>query len=370
MTVSPEQKPYRCIPSDPCGACDFCADALEEASERTNGQQEKGDTSSFDSSLLTSDEITDLPAPEWLIRDYLVRDTLALLFGPSGACKTFLSTDWALHVATGSWWNGCETRAGGVLYVIAEGAAGMGRRLEAWKQHHRIYELGRHQPVLWRPNAVNLTDLPQVMGVCAYVERHRPALVVFDTLARCTLGAEENSAKDMGLVVANLDRIRRASGACVLAVHHTGKDGAAGARGSSAVRAAVDTELEITAVDHRLTLKVSKQKDAEEARPLRLDRLPVAESCVLVEAGKVTVSDELGTGEEATLEALRSVQVPGGVPAKVWEEAATETCSRRSFWTHRSRLLERGMVQNVGTDARPRYVVAELHQTDHEETSE
>lgn len=314
------------------------------------------EVSPFASSLLTSEQIAELPPPQWLIQNFLVRNSLAILYGSSGSAKTFLAIDWALHVATGSHWNQhAIDHKHSVLYVIAEGAAGVGRRLEAWKTHHRIYQLTNHEPVMWRPQAVNLTALAEAYEVCDYAASQPPALIIFDTLARCTVGAEENSARDMGLVIDHLDRIRVASGACVLVIHHTGKDGAAGARGSSAIRGAVDTELEVTAVDRRLTLKVTKQKDGAEALPLRLDRIDVAESCVLVPASYLNDTDELGAGEQSTLEALREVQVPGGVSASVWRVAAP--AGERTFYNHRSKLLERGLVINLGSDGQPRYQI-------------
>src|SRR5438034_1345408 len=69
-------------------------------------------------------------------------------------------------------------------------------------------------------------------------------LVGVDTLARCFVGGEENSAKDMGLFVAGLDRLRAATGAAVLVVHHTGRESGR-ERGSTALSGAVDTLMVI-----------------------------------------------------------------------------------------------------------------------------
>src|SRR5690606_28789435 len=159
------------------------------------------------------------------------------VYGPSGCGKTFLALDWALHVATGSYWHGNRVEAGPVLYIAAEGVAGIGRRVKAWLSHNRIYDLSRHHPIHWLPEAVNVAEPASVWGLIEVAEELQPALIVIDTLARAIVGADENSAKDMGEVVARLDQLRRATRACVLLVHHTGKDTSAGARGSSALRA-------------------------------------------------------------------------------------------------------------------------------------
>ena len=63
----------------------------------------------------------------------------------------------------------------------------------------------------------------------------------------------------MGRIVVAADRIRAETGAHFTYVHHTGKDAARGARGHSLLRAATDTEIEVTAG----ALKVTKQRDME-----------------------------------------------------------------------------------------------------------
>jgi RecA-family ATPase len=59
--------------------------------------------------------------------------------------------------------------------------------------------------------------------LAAIITAQRYVLVVIDTLARCMVGADENSARDMGEAIDALDRLRRAAGSCVLPVHHMGK---------------------------------------------------------------------------------------------------------------------------------------------------
>ena len=71
-------------------------------------------------------------------------------------------------------------------------------------------------------------------------------LLVIDTLSRAMAGGDENSSTDMAQFVANVDRIRDATKSHVLVIHHTGKDKTKGARGHSSLRAAADTELEVT----------------------------------------------------------------------------------------------------------------------------
>jgi hypothetical protein len=95
-------------------------------------------------------------------------------------------------------------------------------------------------------------------------------LIVVDTLARCMTGGEENSAKDVGLFVAGVDRVRHATGAAVLIVHHVGKGG--DVRGSSALPGALDTQILAEADGEFLRLSCLKQKDAERFKPITLRR--------------------------------------------------------------------------------------------------
>jgi len=79
------------------------------------------------------------------------------------------------------------------------------------------------------------------------------------------MGGDENSGQDMGMLVYHADKIRAVTGAHVCFVHHSGKDEAKGARGHSSLRAAVDTEIEVSRADGEefSTVKIVKQRDME-----------------------------------------------------------------------------------------------------------
>lgn len=70
--------------------------------------------------------------------------------------------------------------------------------------------------------------------------------------------------------VAGIDAVRAATGAHVAVIHHCGKDEARGARGHSSLRAAVDTEIEISRADGETisTVRVTKQRDMAIGDPL------------------------------------------------------------------------------------------------------
>jgi hypothetical protein len=76
-------------------------------------------------------------------------------------------------------------------------------------------------------------------------------------------GGDENKGQDMTAAIASVDAIRAATGAHVCVIHHCGKDEARGARGHSSLRAAVDTEIEVSRPDGETisTVRVTKQRD-------------------------------------------------------------------------------------------------------------
>jgi 5S rRNA maturation endonuclease (ribonuclease M5) len=300
------------------------------------------------SRLMTTEQIRELPPPAPLIDGLLYRDSLAVLYGASGIGKSLVAADLAQRVTVGGDWHSHAVTQGPVLYVVAEGVSGTGIRTDAWAAHH-----GVTGAVTWLPEAVNVFSAMWAEAMAEVVAELRPVLTVFDTFARCIVGADENSARDVGQAVANLDLIRRAAGSCVLVVHHAGKDKTAGARGSTALKGALDTELELNGGEGRMTLRNPKQKDAPEHPPIDLALRAVdgTQSVVVVPADAATT--DLPGAVFATLQALRDIDVPGGSTTVAWR--VTVDVPERTFYRHRSGLVQHRLVTNVGTDKQPRY---------------
>jgi hypothetical protein len=241
-------------------------------------------------------DLMSLPPVEWMLKDTLTRNGFSILYGPPASLKTFLCLDMALCIAGGLPWKGRTTSQCGVLYVAAEGAPGIKKRITAWQTKNRMS--GVDLPFRLLPTSVNMTEPDQVQKLirtalaAASLEGCPIGLVVIDTLARSIPGADENSAQDMGRFVAAVEAIKAGIACHVMGVHHSGKDAERGARGSSALLGAVDTMIQVKRDDTRLTVTVEKQKDDEEAKPIQLtiemvewmEGLQVVKSIVLNEA--------------------------------------------------------------------------------------
>ncbi len=101
----------------------------------------------------------------------------------------------------------------------------------------------------------------------------KPVMVVLDTQARITVGMDENDNGQMGVLTEAVRLLKEATGACVLVVHHIGRNGE-NARGASAIDGAQDTEVRIERPkpkELRAVMSLDKQKDGDEAVEWKLD---------------------------------------------------------------------------------------------------
>ena len=166
-----------------------------------------------------------------LVKGILGFGMMALLYGASGSAKTLIALSLALHVALGRAWCGRAVKKGFVAYLAPEGGHSVHLRFHAWCRHHGLDPSDDTMPFRTVPVRVDLcksdADLREIIAniKAAEPELGPCILVVVDTVSRALDGGDENSPADMGSFVANLDRMREATGATVLGVHHTPKEG-------------------------------------------------------------------------------------------------------------------------------------------------
>lgn len=213
--------------------------------------------------VLDADDLDDLPNPEPLIVDVLDMDSESWIIGAPGGFKSFVALDWAGHVGSGLEWQSKRTRQGTVLYVVAEGAKGIKLRKKAWVEAY-----GPMRNVKFLPEPVQVKDTQAWAVLVEYCRRLGPVFIILDTQARITVGLNENTS-ELGVAIDAIRQMRAATGACVLVVHHTGRDGA-NARGWSGIDGAQDSEIKVTRPEgperKLLTAEIAfeKQKDAGE----------------------------------------------------------------------------------------------------------
>jgi len=198
----------------------------------------------------------------YLVKGLLGRRSQAVIYGAPGQGKTFAALDLAYHVVAGREWHGKRVRQGPALYLAFEGMGGISRRAQALVQHYGDEDV----PLYIHGADMNLRDKAGREALSALLAGlpETPALIVIDTLARAMKGGDENSAQDMGALNDAIGALVEATGACILLIHHSGKNKDNGARGSSALLGAIDTELQ---VDNG-AIYTRKQRDIEMADPI------------------------------------------------------------------------------------------------------
>jgi AAA domain/Bifunctional DNA primase/polymerase, N-terminal len=325
-----------------------------EAKRRLDENQ----TAPLATDLLTPTDLRNLADPEPLITDVLDQGTVALLYGQWGGGKTFLALDWAASIATGRPWQGRATVRRQALYIATEGPHGMKARVSAWETgwQRKLDDDDLH--ILRR--AVNLTSCREVDLLCELVAANGYGLIVIDTLSRCMVGADENSAQDCGKVVAALGQLRDATPdgrGVVLGVHHTGKDGKT-FRGSSVFEAGADTVYSVTTDDDgMITVDREKRRDGprEDTHDLRLDPMPGTGSCVLSRGAQNTPN---GLERLTSADSLYSTFMEhfGASGASNTQLEKVSGMSTGSYYRARNYLLEHGKLTNTGSDSRPYYL--------------
>lgn len=231
--------------------------------------------------ILRGTDIENQPPVDWLVDGLIATRSLTLVYGDSGTFKSFLMMDLALSLGIGRPWHGYELRRGRALYVLAENSPDTSDRVRSWREHHHVDAA----EVDWITSPVNLYEL----GGAAdrfITERRLDGgydLIVFDTLARSITGADENSARDMGIVIDVCSRMQAELGAAVILVHHTGREGKS-ERGSSRLSTDPDTKLKVSRKGDRIEVVAEKVKQGPSGeRVLTLRAQPVGGSLVLVQ---------------------------------------------------------------------------------------
>jgi hypothetical protein len=222
----------------------------------------------------------DDPATFDFVRGYLYDATTVFIFGPSQSGKTFFALHLLCSTALGRPIFGMATDKRRGLYVGLEGDAGQKGRIAAWMAQNHAEE----NPIFYARGPFNLADETgrYVDHLIAFMKEHGIQFVVIDTFAVATAGLDEVSGAHMTFALNQLHRIKVETGACVCAIHHTGKDQGKGMRGHSSLFANSDTVIELqvhakdaaTAAETHITAEtprsaiVRKQRDGRTGQRL------------------------------------------------------------------------------------------------------
>lgn len=187
--------------------------------------------------------------PDELVEGLLVRNEISILYGDSNSGKTFFGIDLACAVALGKDWMGRKTEQGLVVYLASESPSSVRFRIKAYEKYHNV-SIGDNllivqAPVNFYEDDCDVDRLAKLMLKVCKLTGKRIELIIGDTLARISAGANESAGQDMGKVMERFDTLKSIIEAHIQIIAHSGKDATKGLRGWSGIRAHVDTEIEV-----------------------------------------------------------------------------------------------------------------------------
>ncbi len=238
---------------------------------------------------------------DWMVKGLFCRGDVGMLYGASQTGKSFVTIDLAMALAAGtpSWCGGLLEipTARRVVYCAGEGRGGLQKRFFAAENLYRntyacSFGAGSLHVVKEVPQLFQRDD---PYNVQAFIEEilglQLPSidLVIIDTKATASYGADENDNSDTAVVLRNVARMQEAlGGGAVLLDHHCGKDGLY--RGASALYAGVDFSLRTRVDGENAYLQFDKVKDEErppdQAFALQRVETPWEPTCVVAWQGQ------------------------------------------------------------------------------------
>ena len=174
----------------------------------------------------------------WLIEKIVPEFQTTVIFGDEDAYKTFVSISLGFLIQNGLQELG-ETKKTGVLYLCLENHHGLLPRIEAINE---LYE--NLEPIIVDKDKFDICHDEDVIHVAKYCKRNGIGFLIIDTLSQAIHEGDESSAS-IGRSIRNACSVFNQNEISVLLVHHTGKNGSAGARGSTIITYDAPSRLRI-----------------------------------------------------------------------------------------------------------------------------
>lgn len=208
--------------------------------------------------IMTGTELLELPIPlrEFLIREWLPRNGLAMIWAARGLGKTWYALTLAICIAEGVGFLGYEvSQAEYVLFIDGEMA------LSELQERVRLLHPGALERLLLLPSEslfrdgrpLNINDPEDQRRIKEAIdtltrEGRRPALIILDNLSSLTAGIDENDNSALDGIIRWMIGMRH-EGLAVVFVHHANKAG--DQRGASRREDQLDTSIRLSAPEKK-----------------------------------------------------------------------------------------------------------------------
>ena len=190
------------------------------------------------------------PPPAIVDGGILLDKTLCLVLGQPKSGKTLFATNLALKISFGEDYLGFKiNNPKKVLYLSAEGGYYPNRnRIKLMgaplQQIQNASILGQNFDFNTYSN-YDLSDDKSIKEIISIIKKHEVEVLIIDPLVRFHSG-DENSAKDISVVMKNIRSLIEDYNLSIIIVHHSGKQVGRGARGSSVITSEYDSRITIT----------------------------------------------------------------------------------------------------------------------------
>ena len=272
----------------------------------------------------------DLTPPEYLIDGILPVGGVAIVGAKPDVGKSTLMRTTAMAVVMGDSWLGRNCKQGPVVLCQFE-------EIPAFARDHLV-QMGADRGTPIYPFFDPCPDefVPRLGDWC---QRHRPALVIVDTLSEVARGKDLLDHRDANQVLIPIVTVARTTGAAIMLTHHNKKgessDPADDLLGSTAIRAKMDHTLAITQIGERRTIRTVTKRYGDPMQPTYLEIDPVT--------GRVEAAGDVKEKAGETMEAeIRAVLADGPCNG---EELESRVHGRGKTIRHlRDSMVERGEI--------------------------
>jgi len=180
------------------------------------------------------------PEKEWIVKDLIGSSDVLTLIGDAGSKKTYSSLDLAVCAALGKEWLGRRVSPSCVLIVDEESGE---RRLKMrLGDCMRAHNADANLPIAFTTMAgITLNSDTGADCLSQVITETKARFIVMDSLQDFSLGADENSGKELAPVIHRLKVIAEKQDCAIWLIHHLNKQG--GYRGHSSIKGLIDVML-------------------------------------------------------------------------------------------------------------------------------
>lgn len=336
--------------------------------------------------------------PHYVDDDWIPESCVVTLVAPPSGGKTAIAVDMACKVAIGARWFGHRTDRTPVLFLAFEAEVSTRNRIAGWCEANRgllakapdeavvdgqpawLYMTGMETPL---SSEAGLMVIESQLAAVKHETGEDPGMIFVDTLAASFGGGDENSARDMHMVLDNIARLRAAwPRLTIVLLHHPTKDSSrfafSSGRGSGALRGTAQVELSTALVEGTDQVKLGRTKsrdgragdDVYVEGHLKTTRLRApdgtwlkkpdgayAETVVFIEANE---ADRAARASEMVLSQARAEQARIDAIWAVLEEIRTTGAGSLQADAVRKRVKELYPGVELGATAEARQLVADV----------